>query len=202
MIVISFLEPKADVEIHTEEAYLLTGATVQVEVAVYPQEQLNPRELRLELVGTETYYVEMLQGNRAFQVKKAGEFTRVSYTIKDQPSFPPGVTTSRKFNIQVPIDAPPSSYGKEVNVCWTLKAILDLPKRVNLVKEITVQVISVPIRTKKAMTDLPQEKSYNDCIFGLEVPNTTVSKGAISGSLQVKALRKLQVRGIRVELNR
>ncbi|MFC1924817.1 hypothetical protein ACFLXA_05605 [Chloroflexota bacterium] len=200
MMVTSFLEPKADVEIHTGEAYLLTGATVQVEVAVCPQEQLNPRELRLELVGTETYYVEMLQGKRSVQVKKAGEFTRVSYNIKDQPSFPPGVTTTRKFNIQVPIDAPPSSYGKEVNVCWTLKAILDLPKRVNLVKEITVQVMSIPIRTKKAMTDLPQEKSYKDCILGLEVPNTTVSKGAISGSLQVKALRKFQFRGIRVEL--
>lgn len=199
-MVTNFLEPKADIEIHTGEAYMLTGTTVPVEVAVCPREQLNPREVRVELAGAETYYVAVAEGRHAVLVKKSTVFTRTSFTIKDQPSFPPGVTTSRKLNIQIPVDATPSSYGKEVYVCWTLKAILDLPRRPNLVKEIPVQVMNTPIRNVKAMADLPQEQSYKDCILSLEVPFTTASKGAVSGSLKLKALRKFQVRGIRIEL--
>jgi len=200
MIATSFLEPKADIEIRTGEDYLMSGATITIEVAVCPQKQLNPREVRLELVGTDTYYVVKPSGELGAKGKKTSVFTRVSYTIKEQHFFPPGVTTIRKFNIQVPVDVPPSSYGKGVDVRWTLKAILDLPRRLNIVKEIPVQVKSIPIRIGKPMSDLPQEKSYRDCGLSLEVPYTTVSKGTVSGNLRVKALRKFQVRGIRIEL--
>ena len=204
-----FFKPKAELELHTSEV-CLPGAPLPVEVVVCLQEQLKPREVRLELVGEETYYVQQVQAGPKGQthtqiVQRVNAFTRVPYTVLEQPSLTPGVEASREVKLQIPIDAPPSCRGKVVDVHWTLKAVLDVPGRRDQVQEVSVQVMRTPLSAemgKEAKTGLPAEKSFEDCILSLEVPRLMVAKGAVSGRLQVKAQRAFQVRGIRVELVR
>lgn len=131
------------------------------------------------------------------------EFTKVPYTVMKQPSLYHGVMSNYKVEIQIPVDAPPSCRGKVVDVYWILKAVLDAKKHFYwTVKEaeVPIQVKSTPNSSRGAMADLPEEKNFKDCDLSLEVPDITVSRGAVSGSFRVKALREFQVRGIMIEL--
>lgn len=152
----------------------------------------------MALVGTETYYVTTAGQRQPVLASIAKEFSRVSYIIKDQTSFYPEVISTCRVNVNVPIDAPPSCHGRKVDVNWILQAVLDLQGHRKKVKEVPVQIMSTPVSAGKALTT--GEKSYKDCVLSLEVPVTILSKGTVSGRLQVEALREFQMRGIRVEL--
>ena len=204
-----FFKPKAELEVRTRET-CLPGVSLPVEVVVCLQEQLKPREVRLELVGEESYYVQETQAGPKGQthiqtVQRVNAFTRVPYTVLEQPSLTPGVEASREVTIQIPIDAPPSCRGKVVDVHWTLKAVLDVPGRRDQVRELPLQVMRSPFSARQdneARIGLPAAKSLDDCSLTLDVPRMVAAKGVVSGRLQLKAQRKFQVRGIRVELVR
>lgn len=172
-------QPVAQIEICTAEDYLLPGTTASVEVAVCPEQQLNPKEVRLELT---------MHSN-----------TKVISVLKDQTFFPPGVTSTCKFDILIPADAPPTCHGKKVWVDWQLRATLDMPGWHELVRFVSVPMMSTPAGTGGTDTYSLVEKSYKDCILSF---NASAAKagGEVSGQLQVKALKEFQVSGIRVEL--
>jgi len=206
----SFLfKPKAELEVSTTET-CLTGATLPVRVAVRLQEQVKLRQLRLELVGQETYYVEVItiddKGRRETNtVQRVDTFAKVSHVVIEQPSLlTPGVEAGREVSLQVPFDAPPTCQGKVVDVRWRLRAILDIPGHPDRVREIPLQVVRMApaqvVGDKDTNASLQAEKSYEDCALTLEVPAAVAAHDVVRGRLLLKAKRPFQVRGIRVEL--
>jgi hypothetical protein len=208
----SFLfKPKAELEVQTKET-CLPGATLPVRVTVCLQEQVKLRQLRLELVGQETYYVQETttdyKGRRETDtVQRVDTFARVSRVVMEQPSLlTPGVEAGREVSLQVPLDAPPTCQGKVVDVCWRLRAILDIPGRPDQMREMPLQVVSVaPTQAawyKEGKALLQAEKSFEDCALTLEVPAVLAAREVVRGRLLVRAKRHFEVRGVRVELAR
>jgi len=203
-------KPKSQLQLHTAET-CLPGASLPVEVSVCLQEQLKPREVRLELVGQETYYVQETHYGPKGQVqtrtvRKVNAFAKVTHVVLEQPSLTPGVEASREVSLQVPFDAPPSCQGEVVDVRWTLKAILDAPGRRDQVQEVPLQVLrAAPAEVdpgKEGKAWLPVEKSFEDCALTIEVPAVLGARGTVSGRLLLKTNRPFQARGIRAELVR
>lgn len=200
---------KAELEVHTSET-CLPGASLPVEIVVCLQEELKPRQVRLELVGQETYYEhQTYPGTKGRPetrtVRKVNTFASIPHVALEQPSLVPGVEASREVSIQIPFDAPPSCRGEVVDVRWILKATLDVPGRLDQVREVPLQVMrTAPIngRPDGAGKSLPAQKSFDDCTLELEVPGLLSAKETVRGRLLVKALRAFQVRGIRVEVVR
>lgn len=157
MISIPF-ESKNELEIRTSKA-CLTGASLPVEVIIRSKEPLNPLEVRLELIGEETYYVErenrLPKGQLILEVvKKLNRFIRLPCIVPEQLSLTPGVEVSCEIEVQVPIDAPPSCFGKVVDMHWILKAVLDMPGYHDQSKELPVQIMSALISTKQEKGNL------------------------------------------------
>ena len=205
-MILPFLsKAKAELEMHAEER-CLPGAHLPVEVRLRLKKELKPRQLRLELVGQERYYVRKLTriGSRQQEEQVVATFARLSHVVAEQGSFGPDADQRWNISLPVPLDAPPSCRGQLVNVCWTLRAILDVPSRRDQVKEMSLQVLNTaPIHIANSRADgspPSTEKSFEECTLTLESPQVLAPGALLLGRIRIQMMHRLQVRGIRVEL--
>jgi hypothetical protein len=182
----------------------LPGAVIPVDIRVTADEDINPREIRAELIGDETYYVREThrdsKGHVSTHIAKRNEtFAKIVQTVVEGPSLPQG--TDRKWSspVQIPANAAPTCCGKVVNIRWTLKAVLDVPKYADLSEEKPLNVFSRPGQGGD-ISIVPVEKSFGEVTLVIIAPPVATVSHPLKGQLTLQVKEKLNIRGIRVEL--
>jgi hypothetical protein len=203
-MVFKFLsKPKATIEIISHNK-VLPGTLLPVEIRITAQEEIKARELRVELVGEENYYVKEThrdsKGHTSTRVvQKTGTIDTITKTIAEQPIFNNGSTQQWKMSLQLPAKAPPTCRTKLINIQWKLKAVLDLPKQPDQSQEIPLCVLCTFPQADN-QTVLPDEKYFNDVAVNMVVPHVASPGETLVGRLTLQMKDSLNVQGIRVEL--
>jgi hypothetical protein len=179
------------------------GELTPIEIRVIPGEEIQPREVRAELVGEETFYVTETHysgGHTTTQtVQKNEAFANITQTVAEQPTLSKGVEQEWRCSLHLPSDAPHTCRGKLVNVRWTLKAVLDVPKRADLSQEKPLYVFFQPPQTDN-MSVAPAEKSFREVTLILKAPPAARTGDTLKGQLTLQTKEKLSINGVRVEL--
>jgi len=121
--------------------------------------------------------------------------------VAEQPALSQGVEQKWSSSIQLPPDALPTCRGKWVNIRWTLKAVLDVPKRADLSygKPFHVSCLSTQLSD---MPVLPAEKVFNQVTLMLKAPQAISAGTTLKGQLVLQLKDNLSISSIRVELAR
>jgi len=205
-MVFKFLfKPKAKIEIQSQYKSL-PGALLPLQIRLTTQEEIKAQEVRAELIGEETYYVtETYRDSKGHMrtrvVQRNDTIARITKTVAEQPTFIQGAEQQWSLSLQLPSDAPPTCCGKVVNIRWTLKAVLDVPKRPDQSQEMPLHVLC-PSPQVSNMSVLPAEKTFDDVILNLKAPQVASAGETLVGQLTLQMKDKLSVQGIRVELVR
>jgi hypothetical protein len=116
------------------------GDSLPVEVRLRLQEEVEPRQAQIELMGRETYYERRTETDsrghsRTRIVKKEADFSRVSQILEKEFRPAPGTEHYWSASIAIPPDVLSTCRGKLVDIRWMLKGVLDVPNRRDLVQE-------------------------------------------------------------------
>ncbi|MCX6006241.1 MAG: hypothetical protein NTZ34_03155 [Chloroflexi bacterium] len=202
MVFKSPFKPKGNLGLQSQDT-ILPGATLPLEIRVTPEEEVQPREVRAELTGEETYYAtERHYRNGHYEthtVTKTNTFAKINQTLAEQPTLFKGVEQKWNCSLQLPPDAPPSCRGEVVNICWTLKAVLDVPKRADLSQEKPLKVVC-PAPQMSENPAMPAENSYKEAALILKAPQVASTGSTLKGQLTLQVKDKVSIRSIRVEL--
>jgi hypothetical protein len=202
MVFGSLFKPKGTMVLQSPDK-LLPGGLVPFEIRITAGEELKPRELRAELDGEETYYVtETHHGPKGqvntHTVQKNEKFASIVQTVAEAPSLSPGAEQKWNGSLQLPADALPTSRGKLVDIRWTLKAVLDVPKRADLSQEKSL-VVLCPSRPSDTTMQLA-DKIFGEVTLVLTAPPAVASGDTLKGQLALQIKDKLSFRAIRLEL--
>jgi hypothetical protein len=203
-MVFKFLsKPEAEIHIQSQNKGL-PGTLLPVELRLIAQEAINARELRVELVGDETYYVKETHRDskgrvETHVVKRTETIAKIAQTAAVQPVFTRGDEQKWNISLQLPSDAPPTCAGKLVNIQWKLGAVLDVPNRPDQSKEMPFFILCPAPRVNDRSL-LPLEPDFNDFTLKLELPPAASPGETLVGRLTLQMKNKLNVQGIRVEL--
>ncbi|MBI4337815.1 MAG: sporulation protein [Chloroflexi bacterium] len=183
----------------------LPGESISFEIGLDLQEpEVRVRQVRVELVGEETYYVrETTSGPRGQTrtVVRAKDETFVAQTsaVMDEGLLRPGERTGWQGSLQVPRDATPSSRGKLVNIRWTLRAVADVPGRRDLVQQQAMAVLA----PGQGNGGHESEEGFPEGRLALYLSSTAARPGEVlRGKLRLSVLQELRLRAVRVELVR
>ena len=201
-------QPKGELEVVVPSSGR-AGASLPVEVRLRLQEEVEPRQARIELVERETYYERRTETDsrghsRTRIVKKEADFSRVSLVLEKEFRPAPGTEHYWSASIAIPSDAPSTCRGKLVDIHWMLKGVLDVPNRRDLVQEVPLQVQgqdTAPAPWGNS-GDIPKmvSKSFEECIFLLTVDQAALAQGeALQGHFQLEAAKEFSVRGIAIQ---
>jgi hypothetical protein len=201
----SLIKPKGKLTLRAPDN-CLPGQLIPIEIWVSAEEEIKPREVRVELAGEETYYVtETHHGPKGqiqtHTVKKNAVFSGTVKTVAEQPLISPGTEQKWNITLQIPPDAPCTSRGKLVDIRWTLKAVLDVPNRADLSQEKLLQVFCQPAGIGDTSV-LLAEKMFNEVTLLLNAPTAVAAGATVKGQLTLQIKDKLNIRSIRVELVR
>lgn len=158
----ALLRPKGDLEIHAP----FRGNLVRLWMSSYgygPLEELAARQVRVELVGSEVYYTTgttHTYGTGTSTTTTTTSKTKDSFTlvrrVLQEPSYlRKGVQQRWKAPLQLPIDAPPTCKGGIIDVNWTLRVVVDVPRRRDLVQKSPLTVLAEPRSDLKVSTRHP-----------------------------------------------
>jgi hypothetical protein len=192
------VKPKGKIELQAQDSNL-PGALIPIEIRVKIGEEIKPRALRVELVGEETYYVRRHSKHSSRIVHEDYAFAKITHTVAEQPALLMGVEQKWNCSLQIPPDALPSCQGKWVDIRWTLKAALDVPKRFDLSQEKPLRVFC-PSPQISNMPVLPAEKTFGQVTLSLKAPQAVSAGNALKGQLALQVKDKLGIRSIRIEL--
>ena len=203
MVFDSLFKPKGKIELQSKDG-CLSGALLPVEIRITPEEEIIPRAVRAELIGEETYYVTEThrdaKGNvRTHVVPRTDTFASIIQTVAEQPSLLQGMEQKWSCSMQLPADAPHTCRGKLVNIRWTLKGILDVPKRGDLSQEKPIHVFCQSRQISDGSL-LPAEKIFDEVTLILKTPQVASAGTTLKGQLTLQVKDKLSIRSIRVEL--
>jgi hypothetical protein len=201
----SLLKPKGKLTLRAPDN-CLPGQLIPMEIWVSAEEEIKPREVRAELAGAETYYVTETHHDakgriQTHTVKKNEIFAAIVQTVAEQPFLSQGTEQKWNVSMQLPADAACTSQGKLVNIRWTLKAVLDVPKRSDLSQEKPLMVFCQPAKIGDTSI-LLAEKTFNEVTLLLKAPAVAVVGDTVKGQLTLQIKDKLNIRSIRVELVR
>ena len=203
-MVFKFLsKPNAKIEIVSQNK-VLPGTLLPVEIRLTAQEDIKAREVRVELVGEETYYIKEThrdsKGHTSTQVvRKTDTIARIAKTVAEQPTFGNGSMQRWEVSLQLPSNAPPTCRTKLINIQWKLKAVLDVPKQPDQSQEMPLYVLCPCPQADTATMPLG-EKIFNDVAVNVVVPQVASPGETLVGRLTLKIKDKLNVQGIRAEL--
>ncbi len=200
MALTSPFPPKGKLETQHQDA-ILPGAKLPIQIRVMPEEDIQPREIRVELVGEETYFVKVRHKDSYHYQSMTNTFAKIVQTVAEQPALFNGVEQKWNSVIELPADAPATCRGKLVNIHWTLKAVLDVPKRGDLSQEKSLNVICPSAQAGDAAIT-PVEMSYKEVTLVLKAPKYASTGSTLKGRLDLQVKDKLSMRSIRVELVR
>lgn len=203
MVFGSLFKPKGELALQAPDSSM-PGDIIPIGILLIPEEDVKPREVRAELVGEETYYKTETHTNSrghptTHTVQKNEAFTTIVQTLAEQPILVKGLEQKWNCSLQLPSDVPGTCRGKLVNIRWTLKAVLDVPKRADLSQEKPLLVFS-PYRQTAGITDFAAEKTFGEVALELKAPPAAQAGDIILGKLTLQIKEKLGLRGIRVEL--
>jgi len=196
MVIKSLFKPRGKIEIQAPDS-IPPGESLHLELRITAGEEISPREVRAELVGDETYYQKVHRGYGYTVLHNT--FARIVQTVAEQPALSQGVEQKWNCSLQVPPDILPACRGQWVNISWTLKAVVDVPKRVDLSQEKPIQVFCPPPQVNN-MPVLPAEKTFSQVALSLKAPQVVSSGTSLKGQLNLLVKESLDISGIRVEL--
>ena len=200
----SLFGPKGKLALKAQDS-CLPGEPIPIGIQVTTENEIKPREVRAELVGEETFYVTETRhsgGHVSTQTVKKNEiFVRITETLAEQPSLYKGVEQKWGCFLQLPPEAPPTCRGKLVNIRWKLKAVLDVPKRIDLSQEKSLIVFCQP-RDSSGTSGAPAERTFSEVTLILEAPPGASAGDTLLCHLTLQTKEKLSIRGIRGELVR
>jgi hypothetical protein len=201
----SIFPPKGKIS-HKAQDNSLPGTILPLEITIIPEEDLQPRQLRAELIGQETYYVHEMRRDSKGHVHqhtaaRENTFASIVQTVAEQPAFSKGLEQKWTCSLQLPPDAPPTTRGQLVNIRWTLKAVLDVPKRADMSQERPHFVLCSPPQASEA-TVTPTEAVLTEVTLSLKAPRVAVAGNILKGQLALQIKEKFNFRSIRVELVR
>ena len=194
-------QPKADIDLQSD-ASAFPGAALPVRIRLTPREEIKPREVRLELVGRETYYVRQHSGGKnggTRIVRRNSDFNLITRTLAQQPVLTRGIEQYWDTALALPPEAPPTSRGKLVDVRWALKSVIDIPMRPDHSSEVPVLVYKLPPQSE-ASAPAPAGKAFDECLLKMEAPHVAAAGDTLIGHLHLEMRKEINVRGIRVEL--
>jgi hypothetical protein len=117
----------------------MPGMVLPVSISFIPGEDLQPNQIRAELVGEEVYYRRRTHtdshGTHMEIVKKSSTFANIVQVAAEQPALSKDMEQKWNVSLQIPQNAHPTCTGKITNVHWTLKVVMDVPKRIDMVQE-------------------------------------------------------------------
>jgi hypothetical protein len=198
----SLFKPKGKLMLQSQDN-ALPGDIVPFDIRVIAEEEIEAREIRAEMVGEEAYYVtETHRDSKGHvhtrTVERTNTFTGMVQTIAGQPALHNGTDQKWNSSMQLPQDAPPTSRGKVVNIRWTFKAVLDVPKKGDLSQEKPLNVFSHSRSSEISIA--PAQKSFGEVTLSLLVPPAAVASYPLKGQLTLNVKENLNIRGIRAEL--
>lgn len=203
----SVFKPRGKIEVLAPDSSML-GQQVSVSVLVIPEEEIKPKEVRVELVGEETYYETERHydsdspGHKKTRIVKRNEpFASIVQVVATQPTLFKGSEQKWSCSPQLPEDSGCTCHGKVVDIRWKLKAVVDVPNRPDLSCEKPLNVLSLPAQ-QDVVASPPAERSFGAVDLSLKVPASARAGSLIKGQLSLRVKEKLSVRSIRVELVR
>lgn len=194
MAIKSPFKPKGKIEIQAPDS-ILPGALLPLEIRITAGEEIKPREVRVELVGDETYYEKR---HNSYMVVHF-IFARTVQTVAEQPVLSQGVEQKWNRSLQIPPDILPTSRGKWVNICWTLRVVPDVPKRIDLSQEKPLNVFCPPPQVSNTPV-LPAEKTFGQVVLSLNAPQAASAGNFLKGRLALQIKENLIINSIRIEL--
>jgi hypothetical protein len=198
-MVFKFLfKPKGKIEIQAQDNSL-PGAQLPLEIRVTTEEKVEPREIRAELVGEETYYLRAR--GKLHHSKLNYTFARIIQKVAEHPALLQQSEQKWGSSIQIPADTLPTCCGKWVNIRWKLKAVLDVPNRADLSHGKPFHISCLPPQSSD-MPVLPAEKIFGQVTLMLKAPRAISAGNTLKGQLVLQIKDNLSISGIRVELVR
>ena len=199
----SIFKPKGQMDIKSPDSSL-PGQQIPVEIKVTPEDEIRPREVRVELVGEETFYktehhTDTSGHRKTHIVKKDEPFASIVQVVAGQPVLLKGAEQKWACLLQLPADASCTCLGKLVNIRWKLKAVVDVPNRSDLSQEKSIMVLCQSQQVSSS-SSAPVEKSFGEVTLLLTAPVTAASGCTIKGQLSLQIKEKLGIRSIRIEL--
>ena len=106
----SLFKPKGSIFMQAPDQSL-QGQQISLDIIVTPEEDLKPREVRVELVGEEIYYktehrTDSNGHTKLHTVKKDEPFANIIQVVAGQPALLKGLEQKWACLLQLPADAP------------------------------------------------------------------------------------------------
>lgn len=200
---LDFFRPGAKLELAAPPA-ASPGTTLPVSIKLLPARQLVVSAARLEIIGRETYFITTTsstgRSNTTTTSAAHAIFSRFTVDLPVEGPLTPGDERRWQEAIVMPGDAAPSSRGRLVDVRWTVRASVSLPRRRDLARQSPLQVLGpAPASDEQAATAVSSE--FDEAALRLELQQTALMPGAqASGRLRLEVRQSLDLRGIRAEL--
>jgi hypothetical protein len=202
-------QPKGNLEVVVPSTGR-AGDSIPVEVHLRLQENVEPRQARIELVGRETYYerrtdTDSRGHSRTRIVKREADFSRLSQTLEREFQLVSGTEYYWSASIAIPPDAPSTCRGKLIDIRWVVKGVLDVPKRRDLVQQVPIQVqgqdtAPAPGNGGGNTSTLAME-GFEECNLILMLEQGALTQGQnLQGRFQMEAMKEFSVRAISVQL--
>jgi hypothetical protein len=187
-----------------------TGDSLPIEMSLRSQEDLRPRQVRIELVGRETYFerqrdTDSRRRSQTRIVKREAEFSREFHVLERDFLLASGMEQDWSTSISVPVDAPSTCRGELVDIRWVLRGVVDVLRRPDLVGEVPLQVYRqdrvYTMENVSGDTTSMTTMGFEECNLILTLGKLSLTAGeALQGNFQLEMVKELSVRGIKVQL--
>jgi hypothetical protein len=188
------------------------GETVHASVTVASEKEVKIREGRIALVCQEEYqfkHREASSGSRGRSTTSIAtswaksEREAARQVFLGETSIPAGAQQTFKFDLPIPVDAPPTARGEIVRVKWVVKATLDRPMTGDIEERIDLPVLAGASGTFVQPLQSSVSSEPDEAELGFSLPGRQWVIGeTITGQLQVGPKKEFDVTDIRVELVR
>lgn len=194
---------RPEIKVHLQREPFYLGGLVGIEITVTTHRRIRIQEGRIELSCGETYYA--LHQTSASHVKFIQPSLIHTEAFLSESEILPGQVVSYKTTIPIPEDAPPTLEGKTVQASWTLKVHLTVPmeRDVSHVKELVIRMpIDSNFRHENSQYVATPPSEYEQCALSLALDDVQVIGGKLNGEFVAKCWQTIDVREVRVELER
>ena len=202
------LDPKIRATITPDRDAYLPGEMVMLHLRLDPEEDVAVRVGRVELIAWQRYRYQVSERDRhddryETRSKTDTEDWRLTDSILGSETLPAGRPVERWVRFALPRDAAPSGIGAIVQVEWSARATVDVPRRRDVVAEHPLRVVMPREAYAARVETAPRPHEAELARLSLDLPSRHAAAGQpFAGVLVVESRQDFSVRAVHLELGR
>jgi len=198
--------PKADVTLDVKDGPIQPGDIINLGISILSHDSFTLRSASVELKCIEVYWKIVSDGKSSRNQKTKRNLFKFKEEFLGSTNFTSGMALYESASFTLPVDIPPTVYGKTVNISWQLDLKLNVAKMRDIHEKSEITVLPIPIgipMTEGSGNNLIKKvmasSSDGELILTIDSEYGTAGK-TLHGSLEAGLKKDVSFTGIRAEI--